>query len=197
MVWCLGRPVLLVPGDLLKTLERERWPGILAHELAHLRRGDPWVRRLELIAGLVWWWNPLYWLALRRLDFEAELACDAWVVWALPEDRFGYAESLVQICTSLSSAASPAPALGVAGGGQSFERRLMMVLHDRVSHHASSAGVLAAALLAALAIPSWTFAGPASTADSVRSTHGAEAPSVSVAHRRPRSSGSDRDRSRT
>ena len=73
---------------------------MLAHELAHLRRGDPWVARLLLVAGWLWWWNPLYWLARRRLDIEAELACDAWVVWALPDDRFVYAETLLDVSAS-------------------------------------------------------------------------------------------------
>jgi len=160
VLWCLGRPILLVPTKLLETLEARRWRSIVAHELAHLRRGDHWVRRLELAAGLAWWWNPLYWLARSRLDFEAELACDAWAVWASPADRLTYAESLIRICTALSPASSPAPALGVAGAGRSFERRLTMILRDRVDRRVSAPGLLAACLLAALALPSWTLAGP-------------------------------------
>ncbi|MBX6316206.1 MAG: M56 family metallopeptidase, partial [Isosphaeraceae bacterium] len=62
LLWCLGRPRLLIPEPLLRGLSAEKWRGIIAHELAHLRRGDPWVRRLELLAGLLWWWNPLYWI---------------------------------------------------------------------------------------------------------------------------------------
>ena len=157
ILWCLGRPVLLVPSGLLKSLEADRWRGVLAHELAHLRRGDPWVGRLELVALLVWWWNPLYWLARRQVDFEAEVACDAWVLWVLPGDRIGYAESLVRICTSAFPARTPAPALGVAGAGRSFERRLIMILRERVSHSASLPGLLAATFLAAIASPSWTL----------------------------------------
>ena len=72
----------------------------MTHELAHLRRGDHWVSRLELAAGLIWWWNPLYWLARARLNAEAELACDAWVVWAFPKDRLAYAEVLFEICAA-------------------------------------------------------------------------------------------------
>ena len=158
VLWCLGRPVLLVPRGLLKTLEAGRWRGILAHELAHLRRGDPWVGRLELLALHAWWWNPLYWLARRRIDFEAELACDAWALWAFPDDRIDYADSLVRICTAPRPARLPSPALGVAGTGQSFERRLIMILRERISHRASLPGLLAAALLAAVAVPSWTLA---------------------------------------
>ena len=152
MLWCLGRPKLLVPGRLIKSIDVARWRGILAHELAHLCRGDHWVSRLELFAGLVWWWNPLYWLTCRRLDAEAELACDAWVVWALPDDRLTYAEVLFQVCSEFSRAKSAAPALGVAGSGRFFERRLTMILRDHVSCRVSPLTLLAACLLALLAL---------------------------------------------
>jgi beta-lactamase regulating signal transducer with metallopeptidase domain len=160
MLWCLGPPKLLLPCHLIKSIEAGRWRGILAHELAHLGRGDHWVGRLELVAGLIWWWNPLYWLTRRRLDAEAELACDAWVVWALPDDRLSYAEVLFQICSEFSRASSPAPALGVAGSGRFFERRLTMILRDRVPCRISPSILLAACLLALLALPSWTLATP-------------------------------------
>jgi beta-lactamase regulating signal transducer with metallopeptidase domain len=160
LLWCLGRPQLLLPARLVKTLAFDRWPGILTHELAHLRRGDHWVSRLELAAGLIWWWNPLYWLTRARLDAEAELACDAWVVWAQPNDRLAYAEVLFDLCAILSRATSPAPTLGVAGSGRFLERRLTMILHDHVSCRLSPLGLLGACLLVLFALPSWSAANP-------------------------------------
>ena len=97
------------------------------------------------LAGLLWWWNPLYWLTRARLDAEAELACDAWVVWALPKDRLAYAETLFDIGSALSRAGSPAPALGVAGSGRFLERRLTMILHERVPCRLSPLALLAVA----------------------------------------------------
>jgi len=158
LLWCLGRPQLLLPARLVKTLPFERWRGILTHELAHLRRRDQWVCRLELAAGLVWWWNPLYWLTRARLDAEAELACDAWVVWALPKDRLSYAEVLFDICSTLSLAKPVTPALGVAGSGRFFERRLTMILHNHVPCRLSPLGLLGACLLVLFALPSWSTA---------------------------------------
>jgi beta-lactamase regulating signal transducer with metallopeptidase domain len=160
LLWCLGRPQLLLPARLVKTLAFDRWPGILTHELAHLRRGDQWVSRLELAAGLIWWWNPLYWLTRARLDADAELACDAWVVWAQPQDRLTYAEVLFDLCATLSLATSPAPTLGVAGSGRFLERRLTMILHDHVSCRLSPLGLLGACLLVLFALPSWSAANP-------------------------------------
>ena len=158
LLWCLGRPKLLLPTRLVKTLPLERWRGILTHELAHLRRRDQWVSRLELAAGLIWWWNPLYWLTRARLDAEAELACDAWVVWALPKDRLTYAEVLFDICSTLIPAKPTAPALSVAGSGRFFERRLTMILHNHVPCRLSPAGFLGACLLVLVALPGWSMA---------------------------------------
>ena len=83
----------------------------------------------------------------RRLDAEAELACDAWVVWALPKDRLTYAEVLFDICSTLSLAKPMAPTLSVAGSGRFFERRLTMILHNDVPCRLSPMSFIGACLL--------------------------------------------------
>ena len=159
LLWCLGRPRLILPEALIGRLEADRWPGILAHELAHLARRDHWVVRLELLVEAVWWWNPLFWHARRRLHEEAEIACDARVVRALPERRFAYAEALVDVCEHVARSAIPSPSLGVGGAGasHSLEGRLLMILRDPIPHRPTRRGALAALLLAALALPAWTL----------------------------------------
>jgi beta-lactamase regulating signal transducer with metallopeptidase domain len=159
LLWCFGRARLVVPARLVKVLSAERWRVILAHELAHLRRGDPWAGRLALAAGLIWWWNPLYWWIKRQMEHEAELACDAWVISLLPEQRRCYAETLIDICESFSNPGAAAPALGVAGRPGAFlERRLTMILKERVSYRVPAGGFLTLVCLALLAAPSWTKA---------------------------------------
>ncbi len=159
LLWCLGAPRLILPEALIKRLEADRWPGILAHELAHLARRDHWVVRLELLVEAVWWWNPLFWLTRRRLHVEAEQACDARVVRSWPERRFAYAEALVDVCEHLARTAIPSPSLGVGGAGasRSLEGRLLMILRDPIPRRPSRRAALAATLLAALALPAWTL----------------------------------------
>ncbi len=75
MLWALGRsPRLLVPVHLWRRLSGEQQDTLLAHELAHLRRGDRWVRRLEFVVLGLYWWHPVVWWARRRLQ-EAEEEC--------------------------------------------------------------------------------------------------------------------------
>ena len=179
LLWCLGRPKLLLPRRLVETLSADRWRGVLAHEMAHIKRGDPWVGRLELAAGLIWWWNPLYWIVRGRLDADAELACDAWVVWALPDDRLLYAETVLDICEvlsrSLTPAKSPALVLGVTRAGEFFERRLSMIVREHVPNRLSFPALMGAGLLVLLGLPSWTLADPPAVGSAKAQVEKAEA----------------------
>jgi beta-lactamase regulating signal transducer with metallopeptidase domain len=156
MLWFLGRAKLLLPGRLVANADRLGLRAILAHELAHLRRGDHWVRRLDFFASLIWWWNPVYWLTRERLSAEAELACDEWAIGAVPEGRVSYAEALLDVCRTLSTTRSPAPALGVAGAGRFLERRVNMILHNQAPSRISVPVLLGAGILALLASPGWS-----------------------------------------
>jgi beta-lactamase regulating signal transducer with metallopeptidase domain len=173
MLWFLGRTKLLVPGRLVTNVDRQGADrlglrAVLAHELAHLRRGDHWVRRLDFFAGLIWWWNPVYWLTRERLSTEAELACDEWAIRAVPDGRVSYAEALLDVCRTLSTTRSPAPALGVAGAGAGrfLERRVKMILQHQAPSRISVPVLLGAGLLFLVALPGWSAAGTAPTKSS-------------------------------
>jgi beta-lactamase regulating signal transducer with metallopeptidase domain len=156
LVWGLGRPCLLWPQGLEEQLSPEGRRAVLVHELAHLRRRDHWVGWLLLAGACVWWWHPLYRLVWRRLGREAELACDAWVVRTLPGARRAFAEALLEVCQRRSPVVA-APALGAAGGRHDLERRLVMVMRERVPCRVSRRAVLGVVVLALLALPAWTL----------------------------------------
>jgi bla regulator protein blaR1 len=130
LLWALGRtPRLLLPEALWERLTEPQRAALLLHELAHLRRGDHWVRRLELVTLGLYWWHPVVWWAGRRLREAEELCCDAWVVWALPDAAEAYARALVETVTFLSQTRPPLP-VGASGVGRVplLKRRLTMIL---------------------------------------------------------------------
>ena len=60
LLWALaGRAHLLFPAALWGRLTAEQRDTLLLHELAHLRRRDHWVRRLEVVAVGLYWWLPV------------------------------------------------------------------------------------------------------------------------------------------
>jgi beta-lactamase regulating signal transducer with metallopeptidase domain len=162
LLWCLGRPRLLMPAVLLRQLDTAALACVLVHELAHLRRRDHWVSWLLLVGSPLWWWNPLFWWVRRELRQNAELACDAWVVDALPDGRRSYAATLIEVSRLVSEAPAPVPALAMARGRRAaFERRLTMILRDRVPCKVPVIGLALIALCALAALPCWLPAQPA------------------------------------
>ncbi len=55
---------------------------ILSHELAHWKNGDMWVRLITILICYLFWWNPIIYLLLYRMDETLEFRCDATVVAA-------------------------------------------------------------------------------------------------------------------
>ena len=88
LIWFLGaQPLLLVPANMFEMLTARQREAIIAHELAHLKRRDHWIRLLEMGITLLLWWHPLVWLARHGLRGAEEEACDAWVVWLTEDAR--------------------------------------------------------------------------------------------------------------
>ena len=134
MVWVplAGPPHLVLPEELWGLLDATQQDAILAHELAHLKRRDHWVRRLEALACGLYWWDPVAWWARREVERAEERCCDAWVLWALPTAAGAYAEALVMTALYLSGPRQPLP-LGASGVGRisPLTERLEMILSDR------------------------------------------------------------------
>ncbi|MES3007973.1 MAG: M56 family metallopeptidase [Pseudomonadota bacterium] len=69
---------------------------VLVHELSHIKRLD-WVSMpLCQVVLCVYWFNPLVWLAVRKVDEEAENSCDAAVIYC-GKSNTEYAENLLLV----------------------------------------------------------------------------------------------------
>lgn len=147
LVWAVGRPTVFVPASLLARVSSEQRLTLLAHEFAHLRRGDHFVRWVETVALAVWWWCPLAWLARRELRRLEEEACDAEVTAAFPGSGHAYASAILETIDMLAGAtAVPALASGL-GDVSSLRRRLTLVLDGQAPERPSHTVRLALALV--------------------------------------------------
>lgn len=90
------RPYLLLSTGLLESLDDAHLEGVLAHELAHCLRRDPFLNLLLLTLRSFFFFNPLVHLLCRAVTQEQELACDALAI-RLGQSPLTYAESLVKV----------------------------------------------------------------------------------------------------
>jgi RND family efflux transporter MFP subunit len=156
MVWVplAGPPRLVLPEELWGRLDNAQQEAVLAHELAHLKRRDHWVRRLEALACGLYWWDPVAWWARREVERAEERCCDAWVLWALPTAAGAYAEALVMTAVYLSGLRQPLP-LGASGAGRlgPLKGRLQMILSDPPTVSLKQTAPRALLILGALCLP--------------------------------------------
>ncbi len=157
LIWFDGQLTLVLPESLWEELDEPGRRAVLFHELAHLRRRDHWVSRIESWIGAIYWWHPVVWWIRTRLQDEAENCCDAWVTWLQPGGRRAYAEALIRTNQFVSGPTVAVPASAIrmtTGRTRRFARRLTMVMTQRVapsfsgSTFALAVGILAAGWLA-------------------------------------------------
>ena len=119
------RPLLLLPGDWRDWGPDER-RAVLAHELAHVRRGD-FLAGLAAQLGLsLHFYHPLaHWLAA-RLRLEQELAADAWAA-RLSGGKPSYLATLARMALRRDSRAMSWPARAFLPSHDTFVRRIEML----------------------------------------------------------------------
>lgn len=110
----LFHPRLLIPADHPMGFTEGDWENVFAHELAHHRRGDLWTHFLALLVLGIHWFNPLVWIAFRRVRADAELAADDWALRRLaPDGAHAYGETLLRVVDRSARGFLPVGTLGI------------------------------------------------------------------------------------
>jgi beta-lactamase regulating signal transducer with metallopeptidase domain len=87
------RPVVILPAGWRNWSSITR-RAVLAHEFAHVRRGDGLAALLARWITCVFWHHPIAWLVARSISETAESACDAVALEGVP-DPAGYSRILL------------------------------------------------------------------------------------------------------
>ncbi len=129
------RPVIVLPTEV-ESMSKVQQEQILLHELAHVARHDPLAQLGHQLAGILLWWNPLFWLVQRRANLVRESACDE-IAMRYGTDPRGYADLLFRYAAASRSPLRLGIGLGLTqvqmASWHTIEPRLEMVeeLHAR------------------------------------------------------------------
>jgi beta-lactamase regulating signal transducer with metallopeptidase domain/ketosteroid isomerase-like protein len=122
-------PIIVVPEEI------ESWPMkrkeiVLLHEMAHIKRADFLLNLITLSVSVIYWFNPLVWIALKQLAIERERASDDCVL-ALGTKASEYALHLVEIARRLSSMKWLSPVGITMAKKSNLEVRIMSILSNK------------------------------------------------------------------
>jgi len=116
------RPVVFLPLRALTGLSQEQLELVVAHELAHIQRLDPFVNVFQVVAEALLFYHPAVWWLNRRVRAEREHCCDD-VAISLCGNAVEYARAL-----TLMEEWRSLPVLAMAANRGPLTERILRVL---------------------------------------------------------------------
>jgi HEAT repeat protein len=147
------RPVVLLP-DASMHWSADQLDVVLRHEVAHVRRHDYVLHMVVECCRVLYWPNPLVWVAARRAGIERERACDDVALKSGVPSRV-YATRLVDLARTQLAAAG-ALAMARRSGLAERVRSVMSGSTDRSPVGAARLAVIGA-MAALVALPVATY----------------------------------------
>ena len=123
----LVRPCIYLPSSLLDDYDKESLRHMLLHELQHYRHRDALGNCLAQLAKFIYWFNPFVRNAIRRMQNDRELSCDAAVLDMLsPEEYSSYGETLLTLAEK-NALRTPAFGSGISQTMKKMQKRILQI----------------------------------------------------------------------
>ena len=147
----LLKPCIYLPIHLISDYHESDMRYMLLHELQHYRHKDAFANYLMNFVGVLYWFNPFVWFALREMRNDREIACDTSVLKMLEADDYeDYGNTLINFIEKVSS--SPFPfASSLSGNMKQMKRRIINIAsYEKPTFYKKLKGLTAFILIAVL-----------------------------------------------
>jgi beta-lactamase regulating signal transducer with metallopeptidase domain len=141
-IWVEQKAIYIVISESLRvSLSERQLQSVMMHELSHYLRRDHWSNTFGFLVLALCWWNPVSWIAVRKMRALQEYCCDAMAIAKSRLSRREYAECLYQITNFIESRNSCLPASACElFGHTSVEERFQMISNTSVAFKNTKAG---------------------------------------------------------
>lgn len=127
MIAGLVKPCIYLPIHLISDYNETDMRYMLLHELQHYKHKDVLAGYLMNLAGIVYWFNPFVWYALKEMRSDREVACDTSVLKMLDEEAYeDYGSTLINFAEKVSLTPFPF-ASGLGGSMKQMKRRIINI----------------------------------------------------------------------
>jgi TonB family protein len=151
--WGAWRPVVVLPESFLR-LPAEPQRAAIVHELSHVTRFDFLSSLLGYLCCALYWFQPLAWLALKRMAQESERACDDRVLLAGGRPA-SYASQLLDVAQTIHGSRKRSVLASAMAGSSVVSRRIAAILDTDIRRKTMSGVKFLSALvlIAAIVLP--------------------------------------------
>ena len=123
----LFRPGIYIPIHLISDYHAKDMRYMILHELQHYKHKDALVNYVMNLAGILYWFNPFVWYALKEMRNDKEVACDTSVLKMLGPDCYeDYGNTLINFAEKISLTPFPF-AVGLSGSKKQIEQRILNI----------------------------------------------------------------------
>lgn len=123
----LFRPCIYLPIHLISDFNAADMRYMLLHELQHYKHKDAIASYLMNFFGILYWFNPLVWYALKEMRNDREVACDTSVLKLLNESDYeDYGNTLINFAEKVSLTPFPFAA-GISGTMRQMQKRIINI----------------------------------------------------------------------
>ena len=130
MTFGLFKTYVVLPRHFDQWLSEKDIEYIFLHELTHYKNKDFAVNYLMVILQILYWFNPLVWLAFRRMRLDREIACDAGVLNSLDEQAYlEYGNSIIHFAHKASRAVTIDLANHLNGSKEQIKTRIKKIAY--------------------------------------------------------------------
>ena len=121
------KPCIYLPIHSISDYYESDMRFMLLHELQHYKHKDSLACYLMNLAGVLYWFNPLVWYALKEMRNDREVACDTSVLKMLKEDAYeDYGNTLINFAEKVSLTPFPF-ATRLGGNMKQMKRRIINI----------------------------------------------------------------------
>ena len=121
------KPCIFLPVHLISDKNETDIRYMLLHELQHYKHKDGFINYLINLAGMIYWFNPFVWYALKEMRGDREIACDSSVLNLLKSDDYvTYGNTLINFAEKISLTPFPFSS-GIGGNMKQMKRRILNI----------------------------------------------------------------------
>jgi bla regulator protein BlaR1 len=118
-------PYIILPKRIMKQLSTNDINYIILHELNHYKNKDILINYMMCLFQILYWFNPLVYLAFKEMRIDREIACDMSVLKMLHEDNYiDYGRTIINFAEKLSQGAYLTVAVDMGDSKKQIKKRI-------------------------------------------------------------------------